>query len=277
MKQIFTTLIFIFGLSFWVDGQSFSTQILNKGGMESNVSLLQDFDGDVDLDIIVSRENPAGVYWLENEPTKQFPLHLMFSQNITYQISDIDAADIDNDGDIDYVVSMTNVSTGELAWFQRQPDDTFIKWTISVGKDFHEIIKQLPLIKDRIKVYYVVDTLNYLIKGGRIGKVAGTLGELLKIKPIISVNEEGVYYSYTKVRGRRQSISKLIEIANQTLTRSKAKIWVLQGGALEEGKNLYQAISKLPNITEINFGDISPVLGVHTGPGLLGIVIMQEE
>ena len=138
MNQFISTLIFIFGLSFWLSAQSFSTQILNKEAMDSNVSLLQDYDGDGDLDIIVSRENPRGVYWLENEPTKQFPLHLLFSENLTNPIADIDAADFDNDGDIDYAVSMTNpiVETGELAWFQRQPDGSFIKWMISAGKDF---------------------------------------------------------------------------------------------------------------------------------------------
>jgi DegV family protein with EDD domain len=148
---------------------------------------------------------------------------------------------------------------------------------IAIGKNFDEIIEQLPSIKDRIRVYYVLDTLSYLIKGGRIGKVSGTIGEFFNIKPIISVNEEGVYYNYSKVRGRQQSISKLIDIASQTLTKSKARIWVLHGGALEEGKTLYENISKLPNITEIKFGDISPVSGVHTGPGLLGITIMREE
>lgn len=148
---------------------------------------------------------------------------------------------------------------------------------VSLGKSFNEIIKELPMIRNRIKVYYVVNTLVYLIKGGRIGKVSGTIGEFLHIKPIISVNEDGVYYTYLKVRGRKQSISKLLDIANDALMEGKAKIWVLQGGDLEEGKSLYESISKLPNITEINFGDISPVLGVHTGPGLLGIVIMKES
>lgn len=138
MKKITLTLIFSAVILTIMDAQSFSTQILNREGMDSNVSLLQDYDGDGDLDIIVSRKNPAGVYWLENEPTKQFPQHLMFSQNITNQISDLDAADFDNDGDIDYAVSMTNAisETGELAWYQRQPDGTYIKWTVSAGKDF---------------------------------------------------------------------------------------------------------------------------------------------
>lgn len=148
---------------------------------------------------------------------------------------------------------------------------------IAAGKSFHEIVEMLPSIQNRIKVYYVVETLTYLIKGGRIGKVAGTVGELLKLKPIISINDEGTYYTYSKVRGRNKSIAKLVEIAHDALMKAKSKIWVLHGGALEDGKALYETISKLPNISEINFGDISPVLGVHTGPGLLGIVIMQDS
>lgn len=148
---------------------------------------------------------------------------------------------------------------------------------IAAGKDYDEIIEQLPSIRNRIKVYFVVDTLNYLIKGGRIGKVSGTIGEFFNIKPIISINEEGVYYTYTKVRGRKQSISKLMDIVSEILSRSRAKIWVLHGGALEEGKDLYEDVSKLPNISEIGFGDIGPVAGVHTGPGLLGVVIMEEK
>ena len=148
---------------------------------------------------------------------------------------------------------------------------------IAAGKSFDEIVEILPSIQSRIKVYYVLETLTYLIKGGRIGKVAGTVGELLKLKPIISINDEGTYYTYSKVRGRNKSIAKLAEIAHDALMKAKSKIWVLHGGALEDGKALYDTISKLPNISEINFGDISPVLGVHTGPGLLGIVIMKDN
>jgi hypothetical protein len=138
MIRITLTWIFFLAILTIGEAQSYSTQILNKGAMDSNVSLLQDYDGDGDLDIIVSRENPRAVYWLENESTKQFPIHLLFSDNLTNTISDIDAADFDNDGDIDYLVSMTNPisETGELAWYQRQTDGTYVKWTVSAGKDF---------------------------------------------------------------------------------------------------------------------------------------------
>ena len=89
------------------NGQSFTSKILNKA--EDNAcyitSNLQDYDGDGDLDIIVGQRNPSGLFWLENEPTKQFPKHQMITENI-YNIADVDTADFDNDGDIDYVVCM---------------------------------------------------------------------------------------------------------------------------------------------------------------------------
>lgn len=140
-------------------------------------------------------------------------------------------------------------------------------------KPYKEIISTLPKIRDKISVFYVVDTLEYLIKGGRIGKVSGTIGSLLNIKPIISINTDGIYYTYKKVRGKKQAINKLIEITKETLNNSKAKIWVMHGGALEEGKKLYSHFKNIPNIVSLNFGDISPVAGVHTGPGLIGIII----
>lgn len=147
---------------------------------------------------------------------------------------------------------------------------------IASGKSFDEIVQKLPSLKSRIKVYFIVDTLVYLIRGGRIGKVSGTFGEMLNIKPVISINEDGIYYTYAKVKGRKQSILKLIDIVKETLDKGKAKIWVMHGSALKEGKALYENISNLPNVIEAGFSDIGPVLGVHTGIGTLGIIIMTE-
>ncbi|MEA4825963.1 MAG: DegV family protein [Clostridium sp.] len=144
------------------------------------------------------------------------------------------------------------------------------------GKCYDEIVNSLPSMRNKISVYYIVDTLEYLIKGGRIGKVSGTIGKLLNLKPIISIDPEGVYYTYTKVRGKNQAKTKLMEIIKDNLTNSKAKIWVMHGGALEEGKKFYESLKDDSNITSLSFGEISPVAGVHTGPGLIGVVIVKE-
>jgi DegV family protein with EDD domain len=148
---------------------------------------------------------------------------------------------------------------------------------IKSGKKYNEIVSALPLIRDNISVYYIVDTLEYLIKGGRIGKVSGTFGQLLNIKPIISINKEGVYYTYAKARGKKQAKNKLIEIIKEKLNIAKSKVWVMHGGAYEECKKFYASLKNIPNITYLGFGDISPVAGVHTGPGLIGVVIEKEQ
>ncbi len=147
---------------------------------------------------------------------------------------------------------------------------------IAEGKAFEEIVNTLPSIKERISVYYVLETLEYLKKGGRIGKVAGTIGELLNLKPIISVDDEGKYFTYAKVRGRKQSISRLADTAKEVLATAKAKLFILQGGAMEEGRKLYESFINMKNVTSLHFSDISPALGVHTGPGLLGIIVVKE-
>ena len=124
---------------------------------------------------------------------------------------------------------------------------------------------------------FIVDTLEYLKKGGRIGKVAGTIGELLNLKPLITVGDDGVYHTYAKIRGKKQAISKLKEIAKGYLTNEKCNLWVMDGGAQEEGDALFEAVKDFDNINEIHRGIIGSSLGIHTGPGLIGFVIEEVE
>ncbi len=147
---------------------------------------------------------------------------------------------------------------------------------VKEGKTFEEIIDELPKLRKKTYGYFTINTLEYLRKGGRIGKVAGTIGEILNLKPIISVDDEGVYYTFAKVRGRKQSINKLLKIAKEHLDKSKCKVWVLNGGSsYEEFNPFFEAVSKLHNIESIAPATIGPALGVHTGPGLLGLVFQE--
>ncbi|KAJ53141.1 DegV family protein with EDD domain [Clostridium tetanomorphum] len=149
---------------------------------------------------------------------------------------------------------------------------------IKNGKSFDEIVNEIPNIKKRINLFFVVGTLEYLKKGGRIGRVSGTIGELLNIKPIISVDaKDGKYYTFDKVRGRKQSINRLIEIIKGILKEKKCKICVVHGDALEESNKLFETIKTMDNVSEAYLGgEISPVSGVHSGPGLIGVVLKEE-
>lgn len=144
---------------------------------------------------------------------------------------------------------------------------------INKGLSFDEIVSSIPNIRKNIKGFFTINTLDYLKKGGRIGKISGTIGEILNLKPIVSVDEDGVYYTVCKARGRKQSISKLISILKEELEKGKCNVWVLQGGALEEAKALKETIKDFDNVESVDLSQISPALGVHGGPGLLGLAI----
>lgn len=148
---------------------------------------------------------------------------------------------------------------------------------IEKGASFDDIVNAIPEIRRNITGYFTVSTLDYLKKGGRIGKVAGTIGEMLSLKPIVSVDEDGVYYTVCKARGRKQSITKLTEILKSNLSEAPCRVWVLHAGVLDEAKTVLESLKNLDNIVSIGISQISPALGVHGGPGLLGLAIQKVK
>ncbi|MBM7834450.1 DegV family protein [Clostridium sardiniense] len=148
---------------------------------------------------------------------------------------------------------------------------------IKEDKPLEEILKSLEDIRKRTHGYITFATLEYLKKGGRIGKVAGTIGEMLHLKPIVSSNDEGELYNYMKARGRKKAISKMKEILDEYLAKGKCRVWILSGDADDEAKTFYDSVKDMPNITEISLEEIGAAMGIHTGPGALGMAIFEER
>jgi DegV family protein with EDD domain len=144
---------------------------------------------------------------------------------------------------------------------------------LNEGVTWQELKEQLLQEVVRNKVFFNVATLEYLQKGGRIGLVASILGNALKLNPIISCNDEGIYYTVAKSRGRKKSLDKTVELVKQYIGNHKQfRLAVAQGDALAEAKEMKTRLEQeFPQVKEIFFGQISPALVVHTGPGLLGV------
>ncbi|MEG2353425.1 MAG: DegV family protein [Clostridium sp.] len=149
---------------------------------------------------------------------------------------------------------------------------------IQAGKSYNEIVEILPKITESIKVFFIVDTLEYLIKGGRIGKITGAIGTILNLKPIICIGKDGKYFTYDKVRGRKQALKKIQDLAIEFLKNDK-KISIYDGNGREEADKLCDELNNWCNANGRGpvkrEGSISPVSGVHSGPGLIGIVIID--
>lgn len=144
--------------------------------------------------------------------------------------------------------------------------------------NINEIEKRLNKSVEDTKIFFCVSTLEYLQKGGRIGLVTAVMGTALGIRPIISCNEEGVYYTVKKARGRKKVISEALELALTHGKGHKFNLAIAHGDALEEAREIYEELKgKLHDCKEILFGQISPALVVHTGPGLIGIGIQLVD
>lgn len=143
---------------------------------------------------------------------------------------------------------------------------------LQAGEPFAHVVEKTRNAVGTTNVFFTVATLENLKKGGRIGLVAGTVAELMNIKPVISCNPQGVYYTVAKVRGRRKSLAVLIEKATQYLEGQKYRLCIVQANAKDEFEAFQEQVRKaLPQAIEFFAISISPSLAVHTGENALGI------
>lgn len=146
---------------------------------------------------------------------------------------------------------------------------------IEQGMDWKTLKYTMEAETAKSKVFYCLDTLEYLQKGGRIGLVTAMLGTALNLKPIISCNAEGVYYTVAKVRGRQQSLKKVLDMAVQFAGNSKKYNVALIGSGLpglnDAASIRDQVLQKLPFRDTLTEGELGCCLGVHVGPGLVGV------
>ena len=136
------------------------------------------------------------------------------------------------------------------------------------GWSFEEVKTGLQNKVYDSKVMFYMDTLKYLKKGGRIGKVTSVVGEVLSLKPIISCNEEGIYYTVGLIRGAKQGKRKLL---------NEMRIIVGHGDANEEAGRMLVLVETQLTSKEILFvKQINATLAINTGPGLVGLCALLD-
>ncbi len=148
---------------------------------------------------------------------------------------------------------------------------------IEQGLPFAEVCRQVEDAARNTRLFFCVSTLEYLVKGGRIGLVSGMVGTILDLKPVISCNEDGIYYTVGKARGRKKSLKLALEKTVEFAAGAKDyNIAVMHGAAKAEADELLGALRKeLPEPRYAIEGQITPALVVHTGPGLIGIGVQR--
>lgn len=149
---------------------------------------------------------------------------------------------------------------------------------INEGKSFEELVEYAENIKHNVMLWFTVDDLKYLLRGGRVSKTSAIVGTLLDIKPVLQCNAEGKLVPYQKVRGRKKAINALLERMKEFgIDINNQEICISHCDAMEDAIILQQEISKIyPNCTII-IGDIGAVIGSHSGPGTLALFFIGEK
>jgi DegV family protein with EDD domain len=149
--------------------------------------------------------------------------------------------------------------------------------SIKKGLNAAQIIDRLTEVRKNVEILFTLDTLEYLQKGGRIGKVHGIIGSLLKIRPVIRVGDDGICETYTKTRSRQQAINSIAQ-AFKKLGNGKKQIRLAigHGAAEQEALDFKEALEDALQLKASVFTQVGPVIGTHTGPGTLGAAIQFE-
>jgi DegV family protein with EDD domain len=139
----------------------------------------------------------------------------------------------------------------------------------AAGAGSDDVVERVRNARDSLKIWFALDTLEYLRRGGRIGAARAWLGSTLKIKPILTLEEE--ITPVERVRTRRRAFERLVEYARERHTDG-ADGWVVQHiQDPETARHLVEECRQIFEGEPVFVSEVGPVLGTHTGPGLIGV------
>lgn len=139
-----------------------------------------------------------------------------------------------------------------------------------------EILSRLDDLRyNNSAAFYTVETLKYLRKGGRIGKIEGTIGDILAIKPIISVNDQGVYYTVSKALGVNRALIAMRNIVKKKYKDDLVDVTIHYGANIEKAQKILDKLKDDLHIRNVDIVQLTPVLSVHTGPDIVAIIVRK--
>ncbi|HQI16481.1 MAG TPA: DegV family protein [Bacillota bacterium] len=175
------------------------------------------------------------------------------------------------DADITIVDSKSaSLGEGLLAYYVNE--------MLKAGASKDEVVSWLETNKLKMNHWFTVDDLGHLKRGGRLSGTAAFLGTLLDIKPVLKVDDEGRLIPISKVKGRKKSIKTLFEMLQENITAPEEQVIAIShGDCIEDAEYLKEMILKEYNVKDVIINHVGPVIGAHTGPGVVALFFMGEK
>ena len=160
------------------------------------------------------------------------------------------------------------ITSGGLAMLVKEASEAAIE-----GKTKDEIVELMEDKKRRLRLFFIPDTLEYLKKGGRIGGAQALLGTLLKIKPVLYLNS-GKVDTYDKVRTMKKAMGRIVDEIPPA--KGPFTLTVVHGEAIDNANKLKDMIIERFPEAEVIIDELSPVIGTHAGPGVVGLCFYAQ-
>ncbi|MCH5160316.1 MAG: DegV family protein [Clostridiales bacterium] len=147
----------------------------------------------------------------------------------------------------------------------------------NAGASDEEIIEKLTAFRDRVAVYFVVDDLMHLKRGGRLSGIAAFAGTLLSLKPVLTLDERGSLKVFEKITGKKKALRKMADKVIAELTGTEYSVYIVDADCPEEGDLLADMIREQRPEAKIVRQIVGPVIGAHCGPGTIGVIFIADK
>lgn len=147
----------------------------------------------------------------------------------------------------------------------------------TAGKDLNEVMTTARGVMERVNLFAALDTLHYLVKGGRVPQAAALVNSLLQIKPVFTLNHASAR-TVALPRTIPSALKRILKLMGQKVVRDQPlHVAVMHADALDKALALRDRIVSQFDCTELFITEFTPVMGVHTGPGLVGVAFYSGE
>ena len=145
------------------------------------------------------------------------------------------------------------------------------------GASLEEVRAFVEETKFHMAHWFTVDDLTYLKRGGRVSPAAAALGSMLRIKPVLHVDDEGHLIPMEKARGRKASLQALLRRMEESALRPQETVLLCHADCQAEAEALAEQIRAAFSPREVLIAPLGPVIGTHTGPGLMALFFLAEH
>lgn len=192
--------------------------------------------------------------------SQTFNNSIIAKNNVIEEIPDADITVIDS--------KSASVGLGAIVFYANE--------LLKCGKSKEEIIDWVEKNKLKSNHWFIIDSLDHLKRGGRISAASAAVGTILDVKPLLNVDDDGKLNVVKKIRGRKKAIRELLEELKNIKNPEEQTLFINHGDCIKDAEQLKELVLNEVNVKDIFINHIGPIIGSHTGPGMLCLVFMGE-